>query len=72
MPTLAETWEARGQEQGVLQGQRDMLHQLLAEKFGPLPETVTARIDQADQAALAAWAKQVLKARSLKAMFPDA
>ncbi len=78
MPTLAETWVEQGRQQGLekglQQGQlahtRTTLRKQLMQLFGPLPEAIDARIEQADQTALDAWLEQVPKASSLEAMFP--
>lgn len=73
MPTLAETWVEQGRQEGLqkggLQSLRRTLRRQLTRRFGPLPEAVNQRIDQADIATLEAWLDQVLDALSLQTMF---
>jgi hypothetical protein len=55
----------KGLDEGFLRGRRDMLLELLRDRFGELPSTAQARIDMADLAQLSAWTKRVLSAASL-------
>jgi predicted transposase YdaD len=72
--TIAEELRAQGLKQGLEQGlerglarQRQTLERQMTRKFGPLPESVTARIHAADVEALDRWFERVLTAHS-----PDA
>ena len=59
--TAAEQLEERGRQQAG----RDILLDLLHERFDPLPDTALARVAAADLAQLRAWTKRVLKAPTL-------
>ena len=59
----------RGLEQGIEQGRRELLLDLLRERFGPLPETAVARVTAAGMAELQAWSKRVLTAPGLDDVF---
>ena len=61
----------RGREQGREQGQRDMLLDLLSERFGVLPDSAVARVTAAGLEQLRAWSKRVLKAPTLDDVFHD-
>lgn len=73
MPTLAETWEARGEERGEERGElkraRHILQRQLEQRFGALPAEVIRRIDDADLVALDQWLDRVLVASSLDEVF---
>lgn len=66
MQTLAEMWEHQGREKG----ERALLTPQLRRRFGELPASVLARIEQADEARLEAWGEALLDARSLDELFP--
>jgi len=80
MATLAEVWMERGKLEGKLEGReegetlhaRKSLRKLLVSRFGPLPDTVEQRIEQADQTTLDAWFDAALGACSLDGLFPPA
>jgi hypothetical protein len=57
--------ERRGQAQGA----GSLLRGLLEQRFGPLPEAVTERLDAADAEQLLAWGKRVLDAQDLDEVF---
>jgi hypothetical protein len=44
--TIEQTWEQEMIAEGKLSGLREALQELLAEKFGPLPDSVIRRIEQ--------------------------
>ena len=46
-------------------GARELLVHLVSQRFGEIPDHVTARIQGADHETLRRWATQVLTARSL-------
>jgi len=56
MSRLAERFREegmqRGMQQGIQQGEVLVSERLLRPKFGPLPDAVQRRIDQADEQAL--------------------
>ena len=60
-----------GIQEGYLIHARDTLKIQLKLKFGELPETVIASIENADQQQLDEWTKQVLEATELKQMFVE-
>jgi hypothetical protein len=55
--------------QGIAQGYREMLRDLLAHRFGALPASVGTRLEQADGATLKAWGNRALTAASLDDVF---
>ena len=69
--------EARGMEQGRAEGMargfeqhaRQTLQRQLSHKFGPLPDHLEQRIEQAGQPQLDHWLDQVLDATSLEKVF---
>ena len=67
--TAADQLMERGREQGLKQGRREMLLDLLRERFGVLPDAVAARVTAAGLAELQAWSKRVLTARGLDDVF---
>ncbi|HEY8376623.1 MAG TPA: DUF4351 domain-containing protein [Nannocystis sp.] len=73
MQTLAEMWEHQGFERGFArgfkEGKREALRRLLRWRFGELPASVLARIEQADELALKRWAEALLDASNLDALF---
>ncbi len=62
---LMQRGEARGEARGELHGRRAVLRRLLGLRFGPLPESVDARIEAADVPTLETWADRVLTAASV-------
>ena len=61
----------RGIEQGITKGEASLLKTLLETRFGELPAAVTERLERATEAQLTEWAKRVLSASSLDAVFAD-
>ncbi len=62
---LMQRGEARGEARGELQATRRLLKRQLGLRFGPLPESVDARIEAADVPTLETWADRVLTAASV-------
>ena len=61
-----ELGEQRGRSEGMQVGMRDLLHELLTEKFGPLPAWAAQRLQAATAEDLHAWAKRVLHGATLE------
>lgn len=59
----------RGLEQGRKEGAAALLERLLAQRFGPLPKTVSTRLAKADLAQVQAWTDAMASAQSLKQVF---
>jgi len=51
-----------GREEGIGQGEARVLLRQLALKFGPVPESVRARVESADAETLLRWSEKVLSA----------
>ncbi len=71
-----QTWMDKllreGEEKGVLNGKRETLLRLLTQKFGPLPEGATARVEAYESVdELDACLERILMASSLEAMGLD-
>ena len=62
-------WKMEGLAEGRKEGQAEMLHSLLTRKFGPLPEAVQQRLDNATPDNLEKWALALLGANSLDEVF---
>ena len=60
-----EKWKQQGLQQGIAQGEIA----LLRHRFGPLPDWVEQRIQQAPPEQLETWAERLLDAESLPAVF---
>ncbi len=83
MLTIAEQWEQqamergiekgieRGIEKGIEQGEARLLKQLLTWRFGALPAWVESQLAGAEPERLEAWAKRVLDAQTLDAVFVE-
>jgi len=71
MPTIAETWEARGKQQGQRKHAQDILQRQLAQRFGALSAEVIQRIETAELDTLDRWLDQVLTAPTLAAVFDE-
>jgi hypothetical protein len=71
MMTIAEQWEQQGIEKGIEKGEARLLQQLLTWRFGALPDWVETKLAQAESARLEAWAKRVLDAPTLEAVFAE-
>ena len=61
----------QGVQVGILRGQRKLLAKLLRAKFGPLDAATVEALKHADEPALARYAKRVLTAPSLNAVFDE-
>jgi hypothetical protein len=61
--------ERRGEARGKVAGAGLVVRGLLEQRFGPLPESVLDRLDQADADQLVAWGHRVLDARTLEEVF---
>ena len=66
-----EEGRQEGLEQGTRQGEVMLLRRQLVHRFGPLPGWVEAKIEGADTAVLEGWAKRILEAQELEAVFRD-
>ena len=60
-----------GRAKGIKEGQATLLSDLLNIKFGPLPPAVIERLQCASESQLLAWAKKLVVAESLAAVFGD-
>ena len=63
--------EARGEARGVVKGEANLLLRQLARRFGPVPEWVSARLNQANTDLLETWGDRVLDAQSLEEVFGE-
>jgi len=74
--TVIRGYYLQGKEEGKQEGARDeamtMLTRLLERRFGPLPETVIARLHAADLATLEDWGLRLLDAGRLEEVFQSA
>jgi hypothetical protein len=68
----ARHWIAKGEQRGRAEALRQLVIELLTERFGALPETALARIDEADGDQLAHWGRRVLSAASLDQVLDSA
>lgn len=58
-----------GIEQGIELGEARLLKRQLTKRFGPMPEWVVAKIDEATTDQLEIWSEQILDAESVEAVF---
>ena len=58
-----------GRTQGLAEGERRLLERMLTRRFGPLPDEVHRRIEEAAEDQLLQWSDEVLSAPSLEAIF---
>lgn len=56
-------------QQGMQQGRADLLLELLQERFGLVPESVREVVNSARLDEINGWAKRVIRADSLQAVF---
>ena len=61
----------KGREIGLAEGVRSVLQDLLSQKFGELPESVSEQIRRADYSQLRRWAKRVIDADSVEQILVD-
>jgi len=59
------------EQQGMMKAYREMLMELVRERFGSFPATQMARIDDAELDDLKRWAKRVLRAPTVEAVFAE-
>ena len=62
---------SQGISQGISRGQVQTLQRLLAKRFGPLPEALLTRLQNASSTDLDRWTDRLLDATSLDAVFAD-
>jgi flagellar biosynthesis/type III secretory pathway protein FliH len=58
-----------GRNEGLVEGERKVVLRQLRARFGELPATVVARVEQAGEAELGLWAERVLAAQALADVF---
>src|SRR5262245_49896041 len=70
MPTLFQKERERGRKEGrregLLVGQRDLLAELLRQRFGEIPEAITRSLNEADKPTIERWAKRLLTAHAIE------
>jgi predicted transposase/invertase (TIGR01784 family) len=66
---LIERGREQGLKQGLEQGRREVLLDLLRERFGALPDAAAVRVTAAGMTELQAWSKRVLRASTLDDVF---
>ena len=66
-----EKGRKEGREEGQAIGVRSVLQDLLSQKFGELPESVSEQIRRADYSQLQRWAKRVIDAESFEQILID-
>ncbi|MBF0163080.1 MAG: DUF4351 domain-containing protein [Magnetococcales bacterium] len=60
-----------GLQQGIQEGEANMLLRQLQRRFGSVPDWARERIARADSASLEIWGERVLEPHSLKEVFGD-
>ncbi|MDC3953443.1 DUF4351 domain-containing protein [Polyangium jinanense] len=68
---IEERGALRGRNEGLREGQRSLLLQLLRRRFGELPPAVVARVEAADTEALESFAARLLVAKSADEVVAD-
>lgn len=68
MPYI-DPFERRGMERGRQEALRDLIADLLSQRFGTLPQSITDRLQQASTAQLRKWGRAVLNAPTLDSVF---
>jgi hypothetical protein len=63
--TAADQLREQGRQQGAVQEDREILLDLLGDRFGALPDAAVARVMEASSAQLRAWIRRVLRAAAL-------
>lgn len=64
-----QKWMQEGRQQGMQQGQASLLSRQLSVRFGPLPEWVVKRLEQATPEQINHWAEAIFEAQSLEELF---
>lgn len=67
--TWAEMLEDKGEERGIRKGRLEILEEQLETKFGPLQDSVRARLQEADSEDLLRWSTRLLSANDLREVF---
>lgn len=67
--TWAEMLEDKGEERGIRKGRLEILEEQLETKFGPLQDSVRARLQEADSEDLLRWSTRLLSADDLREVF---
>lgn len=62
-------WQDRSEAHGRQAGRAELLARLLERRFGPIDDTVRARIDGSSPEELLAYADRVLDARDIDSVF---
>jgi hypothetical protein len=66
---FAKKYIAEGRKEGTKNGYRELLLDLLQQRFGDVPADMGAKLDEADANTLRAWGRRVLTAASLADVF---
>jgi hypothetical protein len=69
--TVAEQLRQEGRDKGRLEGRTSALQEQLEDKFGPLSHEVVGRLQSATEEQLGRWAKRILTADSIQAVFGE-
>jgi hypothetical protein len=67
--TTADMLRAEGRNEGRAEGRAETLTQLQTQKFGPLPDSVVAKLHAASTEQLEGWTGRVLSATTLDEIF---
>ena len=67
----AQQWKQEGRLEGKLEGQADLLLRLIERRFGPIPDDVTQRVQNATESQLMLWSLNFVDAPSLDDVFHD-
>jgi hypothetical protein len=59
----------RGYEQGMVRGEARVLHRLLLQKFGTIPDCYLEKIEKANSEKLLSWAARLLQAKTIQEVF---
>ena len=69
MSTVAEAWVREAKAEGRVEGKAETLIRLLQRRFGPVTESVRARVAVGSAAEIDAWFDALLDAQSLTEVF---
>ena len=69
MLTIAEAWEQKGHAKGRTAGHREVIELQLTQKFGPLTESIIARLQTATEEDLVQYIGRILNAERLEEVF---